>query len=33
VQDPQDGEHGTIAASFAREVSVGDGGVLRVRYA
>ncbi len=33
VQDPQDAEHGTIAASFARDVSVGDGRVLRVRYA
>jgi hypothetical protein len=33
VQDPQDAERGTIAASFAREVSAGDGRVLRVRYA
>lgn len=32
VDDPSDPARGTIAATFAREVTIGEGRVLKVRY-
>jgi hypothetical protein len=32
VDDASDSEHGTITATFAREVTMGEGSVLKLRY-